>query len=69
VSVAAKLKRGEAFDVAMGQGSNSLYLARQGANATGFELSDVRVERALERANSRTFWSMVAPAARPWESP
>jgi SAM-dependent methyltransferase len=41
------------LDVAMGQGRNSLYLARQGWNVTGFDLSDVGVERALERAKAK----------------
>jgi 2-polyprenyl-3-methyl-5-hydroxy-6-metoxy-1,4-benzoquinol methylase len=40
-SVAAKLTPGDALDVAMGQGRNSLYLAREGWNVTGLDLSDV----------------------------
>jgi 2-polyprenyl-3-methyl-5-hydroxy-6-metoxy-1,4-benzoquinol methylase len=50
--VAAKLKPGDALDVAMGQGRNSLHLARQGWNVTGFDLSAVGVERAQDRAKT-----------------
>jgi 2-polyprenyl-3-methyl-5-hydroxy-6-metoxy-1,4-benzoquinol methylase len=53
VSVVGTLKPGDALDVAMGQGRNSLFLAREGWNVTGFDLSEVGVKRALARAKEQ----------------
>ncbi len=40
-SVVRNLKPGKALDVAMGQGRNAIYLARQGWDVSGFDVSDV----------------------------
>jgi SAM-dependent methyltransferase len=44
------LTPGEALDVAMGQGRNSIYLARKGWRVTGFDVADVGVQKAREQA-------------------
>lgn len=41
---------GKALDVAMGQGRNSLYLASQGWEVTGFDPAEVGLQKASERA-------------------
>ena len=48
VDVTHTRKPGKALDVGMGQGRNSIYLARHGWDVTGFDASDegVRVARA-----------------------
>jgi SAM-dependent methyltransferase len=48
VEVTRTRKPGKALDVGMGQGRNSIYLARRGWDVTGFDASDegVRVARA-----------------------
>lgn len=48
VEVTRILKPGKALDVGMGQGRNSIYLARRGWDVTGFDASDegVRLARA-----------------------
>lgn len=43
-------KPGRALDVGMGQGRNAIWLARQGWNVTGFDLSDAGVKLARENA-------------------
>lgn len=49
---AARLRPpGQALDVGMGQGRNSLYLARQGWQVTGFDVSRVGLEQARAAAN------------------
>jgi 2-polyprenyl-3-methyl-5-hydroxy-6-metoxy-1,4-benzoquinol methylase len=44
---------GSALDIGMGQGRNALLLAAEGWAVTGFDLSDVAVGRAVERAKQR----------------
>jgi SAM-dependent methyltransferase len=44
---------GEALDVGMGQGRNSVYLATQGWKVTGFDVSTFGVKKALELARAR----------------
>ncbi len=46
-------KPGRALDVAMGQGRNKLWLASQGWQVTGFDVSDVAVEEARKQAKVR----------------
>jgi len=41
---------GTALDVAMGQGRNSLWLAQQGWNVTGFDIADKAIASANEQA-------------------
>src|SRR5215475_2308194 len=41
---------GRALDVAMGQGRNAIWLASQGWQVTGFDVSDLGVLQAKERA-------------------
>ena len=43
-------KPGRALDVGMGQGRNAIWLAKQGWDVTGFDLSDVGVRLANEQA-------------------
>jgi 2-polyprenyl-3-methyl-5-hydroxy-6-metoxy-1,4-benzoquinol methylase len=50
VSVAGGLKPGKALDVAMGQGRNSLYLASQGWQVTGFDISAKGLQEAQAAA-------------------
>ncbi len=44
------LRPGKALDIAMGEGRNSIYLAQQGWNVTGVDISDVGVAHANEKA-------------------
>lgn len=50
VEVVKGRKPGQALDVAMGQGRNSLWLAQQGWNVTGFDIADKAVAIAKENA-------------------
>lgn len=43
-------KPGRALDLGMGEGRNTIYLAQQGWQATGVDLSDVAVAQAKARA-------------------
>jgi 2-polyprenyl-3-methyl-5-hydroxy-6-metoxy-1,4-benzoquinol methylase len=43
----ALLPRGRALELAMGEGHNAIFLARQGFAVTGVDISDVAVERCL----------------------
>ena len=45
------LKPGRALDVGMGQGRNTIYLAQEGWQVTGFDLSDAGVKLAREQAS------------------
>lgn len=44
--------RGKALDLGMGEGRNALYLARQGYEVNGIDISPAAVQHALERARS-----------------
>jgi tellurite methyltransferase len=44
----ALLPRGSALELAMGEGQNAMFLARQGFSVTGMDISAVAVERALQ---------------------
>jgi SAM-dependent methyltransferase len=44
---------GRALDIAMGQGRNSVYLASQGWDVTGFDVSEVGLRSAEQLAKSR----------------
>lgn len=46
-------KPGRALDVAMGQGRNSLWLASQGWTVSGFDISEVGIEKARKEAERR----------------
>ena len=46
----AGLKPGRALDVAMGQGRNSIFLAKQGWEVTGYDISDAGLEAARNDA-------------------
>jgi SAM-dependent methyltransferase len=50
IEMASPLKPGTALDVGMGQGRNAIWLAQHGWEVTGFDLSDVGVKLARERA-------------------
>jgi hypothetical protein len=41
---------GRAVDLGMGEGRNTIFLAQQGWDATGVDLSDVAVRQAMMRA-------------------
>jgi SAM-dependent methyltransferase len=45
---------GRALDVAMGQGRNAVYLATQGWEVTGFDVSAIGIRAAEQLANSRS---------------
>ena len=47
---APRLAKGQALDVAMGEGANSLYLAQQGNKVDAFDISDVACQRAQQLA-------------------
>jgi 2-polyprenyl-3-methyl-5-hydroxy-6-metoxy-1,4-benzoquinol methylase len=49
--VAAELTPGTALDVAMGQGRNAVYLAQQGWDVSGFDVSDVGL--LVAKSNAR----------------
>jgi SAM-dependent methyltransferase len=44
------LKPGKALDIGMGQGRNAIFLAQQGWDVTGLDLSELAVAEAKERA-------------------
>lgn len=44
------LKPGKALDVGMGEGRNALFLAQQGWDVTGFDISETAVRQAREQA-------------------
>ncbi len=50
VEVASKLKPGRALDVAMGQGRNAIWLARQGWDVTGYDIAADGLRIARETA-------------------
>lgn len=50
VQTASSVKPGKALCVAMGQGRNALYLARNGWEVTGFDLADRAVAQAVAKA-------------------
>jgi SAM-dependent methyltransferase len=53
VDFARSLPAGDALDVGMGQGRNAIFLASQGWNVTGFDVSQVGVTQARESAEKR----------------
>lgn len=48
----ARLKKGKVLDVGMGEGVNSVFLAKQGFQVKGFDASSVALERAQELAKT-----------------
>ncbi|MFA5629388.1 MAG: class I SAM-dependent methyltransferase [Dehalococcoidales bacterium] len=46
------LPRGRALDIAMGNGRNTVYLAKNGFDVEGVDISQESVNAALEKANS-----------------
>lgn len=50
MDVVKSLTPGDALDVCMGEGRNSIFLARLGWKVTGFDVSDVAVANALAKA-------------------
>lgn len=51
VEIIKGLKPGRALEIGMGQGRNSLYLAKQGWDVTGFDISEVGMELARKAAS------------------
>jgi len=49
-----RLPRGRALDLAMGEGRNAVYLAQQGYQVDGVDLSEPSVLKAMELARSRS---------------
>lgn len=45
-----RMRPGKALDVGMGQGRNAIFLAQQGWDVTGLDLSEVGIQRAQDRA-------------------
>jgi len=52
MEVASKLRPGKALDLGMGEGRNSIFLARLGWDVTGVDTADVGVAKARKRAES-----------------
>lgn len=52
-AVVSELTPGRSLDLGCGEGGDVLWLAEQGWQATGFEISDVAVERAQAEAQAR----------------
>ncbi|MBI1874530.1 MAG: class I SAM-dependent methyltransferase [Acidobacteria bacterium] len=52
VAVSKDLKPGKALDVGMGQGRNAIFLAQQGWDVTGVDISDVAIDQANARART-----------------
>ena len=50
VDAVEDLPPGDALDVAMGQGRNSIYLARKGWKVTGFDVAEIGLTKAQEEA-------------------
>jgi SAM-dependent methyltransferase len=50
--VVGQLRPGKALDLGMGEGRNTIFLAQQGWDATGLDVSDVAVAHANEKAGS-----------------
>ena len=50
--VVQELKPGRALDIGMGQGRNSVYLAKLGWDVTGFDISERGMETALKSAQA-----------------
>lgn len=50
VEVSTGRKPGRALDIGMGQGRNSIYLARQGWDVTGIDISEEGIRKAKEQA-------------------
>ena len=49
----ALLRRGTALDIAMGEGRNAVFLARQGFAVEGVDISPESVKKALEEAHQQ----------------
>jgi len=60
VEVAMGLKPGRSLDLGCGLGSNVIWLAKQGWDATGVDFSDVAIERAKMRAKDSGAHFVVA---------
>jgi SAM-dependent methyltransferase len=52
VETVSNLRPGKALDLGMGEGRNAIYLAQQGWDVTGLDVSDVAVTHAQERAGT-----------------
>lgn len=52
-AVVSELPPGRSLDLGCGEGGDVLWLAEQGWQATGFEISDIAVERARAEAQAR----------------
>jgi tellurite methyltransferase len=50
VEMFPRLHKGKALDIAMGEGTNAVYLAQKGMTVKGFDISSVAVEHALTLA-------------------
>lgn len=50
VDMKARLKKGKVLDIAMGEGSNAVYMALQGNEVIGFDISPVAIDRATKLA-------------------
>ena len=45
-----RLRKGKVLDLAMGEGRNAVFLAEQGSQVAGFDVSDVAIEKAKKLA-------------------
>ena len=48
-----RLRKGKALDLAMGEGRNAVFLAQQGFQVVGFDVSDIAIEKAKKLAYDR----------------
>lgn len=56
-AVVSELPPGRSLDLGCGEGGDVLWLAEQGWQATGFEISDIAVERARAEAQLGGWWN------------
>ena len=49
-SMLPRLQKGDALDIAMGKGDNAVFLAKNGFNVTGFDISSKAIEKAKSLA-------------------
>ncbi len=52
-SMMHRLQRGKVLDIGMGEGANAVFLAKQGFNVKGFDISTIAVERAQNLAKEQ----------------
>lgn len=54
VKFQSRLKKGKLLDIGMGEGQNAVYLAKQGFDVKGFDISEVAINNALNLAKENS---------------